>query len=97
MDLVFISFDQHPDFKKHQDFAKKNGLTFKNRLTNNLDDIKFCVKYKTITVPQLLVISKGKLLHRYEFWPSKEALEAIKNSNFSLAGVENPCYSGANE
>lgn len=90
--LVFVSFDQHPDYKKHKQFALDNDLEFKNRTSSSLEEIKFCAKYKTISLPQLLVLDKGKCVCRYEFWPSEELLEAVRNGDFSLVGVENPCY-----
>jgi len=90
--LVFVSFDQHPDYKKHKEFALKHGLEFKNRTSSSLEEIKFCAKYKTIVLPQLIVFKKGKYVCRYEFWPSEETLEAARNDDFSLLNVENPCY-----
>lgn len=90
--LVFVSFDQHPDYKKHKKFAYEHGLEFKNRTSSSLEEIKFCAKHKTIVLPQLLVLDKGKCVCRYEFWPSEETLEAVQNGDFSLVGVENPCY-----
>lgn len=90
--LVFVSFDQHKDFKKHKDFAKANNLIFKNRTSSSLDEIKFCAKYKTIVLPQLLVFKKNKLECRFEFWPSKDLIEAARKGDFSLDGIENPCY-----
>ena len=91
--LVFVSFDQHPDYKKHKQFAKDHNLEFKNRTSSSLEEIKFCAKHKTIVLPQLLVFKKGKYHCRYEFWPSEETLEAVRNDDFSLLTVESPCYS----
>lgn len=90
--LVFVSFDQHADYKKHKQYAKDNNLLFKNRTSSSLEEIKFCAKYKTIVLPQLLVFKKNKMVCRFEFWPSIEVLEAARNDDFSLVGVQNPCY-----
>lgn len=90
--IYFVSYDQHPDFKLHKSFSRDNSLIFINRLSKNLDEIKFCAKYKTITIPQVLVLHKNTIKKRYEFWLSEEAINEIKKGNYFLTGLDNVFY-----